>query len=139
MAVGQMDLDPTVLLRHRKAEGPTPHSPEALALLAGIGEEARVVGDGAPRIEGGMDFRELNPREAKLEVTAHLLPSLPPPPLRSLTLISFPQPVSFTFPKSRWRSQYVRDEYFISCMWVGGRAVITRGGSAAQPCLGRRG
>lgn len=86
--------------------------------------------------EGAMDFRELNPGEAKLEVTAHSLPSLPPP---KLTLISFPQPVSFTFPKSRWRSQYVRDEYFISCVWVGGRAVITRGGSAAQPCLGRRG
>lgn len=75
MAVGQMDLNPTVRLRHQKAEGPTPHSPEALALLAGIGEEARVVGNGAPRIEGDMDFRELNPREAKLEVTAHLLPS----------------------------------------------------------------
>lgn len=68
-----------------------------------------------------------------------ILALLSHPATRSLTLISFPQPVSFTFPKSRWRSQYVRDEYFISCMWVGGRAVITRGGSAAQPCLGRRG
>jgi hypothetical protein len=31
-----------------------------------------------------------------------------------LTLISFPEPVSFASSKSRWRSQYVRDEYFIS-------------------------
>lgn len=92
----------------------------------------------APRTEGAEDFQEPNPREAQLEVTAHPCPPLPPRH-RGLTLISFPQPVSFTFPKSRWRSQYVRDEYFISCVWVGGRAVITRGGSAAQPCLGRRG
>lgn len=97
MAVGQMDLDPTVLLRHRKAEGPTPHSPEALAVLAGIGEEARVVGDGAPRIEGGMDFRELNPREAKLEVTAHLLPSLPPTPTPPQPHTHFLPPASLIY------------------------------------------
>jgi hypothetical protein len=33
-AVGQMDLDPAVLPSHWKAKGPTPLSPEDMALLA---------------------------------------------------------------------------------------------------------
>lgn len=52
------------------------------------------------------------PEKGGWEMLPTLVLAAPQPP--HLTLISFPESVSFAFPKSRWRSQYVRDEYFIS-------------------------
>lgn len=136
-AVGQKDLDPTILPRHRKAKRATSHSPEDMALLALVRRQ-EWSGTGHQELKGLQTSGSRIQKWPGWKSLPILCPRSHPTPCR-LTLISFPQPVSFTFPKSRWRSQYVRDEYFISCVWVGGRAVITRGGSAAQPCLGRRG
>ena len=52
--------------------------------------------------------------QEKRKLGGAFLSLVPTAPTPCLTLISFPESVSFAFPKSRWRSQYVRDEYFIS-------------------------
>lgn len=74
-AVGQMDLDPAALPRHCKVKVPVPYPPEDMEVLGLVRKRGWL---GAPRIEGTMDLWELKPREAKLEVSAHPCPPLPP-------------------------------------------------------------
>ena len=70
---------------------------------------------GTPGIDGASCSQKLDAREDEAgRCLPTLILTIAPPPPQCLTLISFLESVSFAFPKSRWRSQYVCDEYFIS-------------------------